>query len=67
VNNAANVYMLYQRYTATKKWGKKMGKAITALAAAAVLAGLGLVIYGYSVDMAPAPQPTSQSVVLNGG
>jgi hypothetical protein len=44
-----------------------MGKGITSLAAAAVLAGLGLVIYGYTVDMAPAPQSTSQSVILNGG
>ncbi len=61
------MYILSKTYTAIKKWGKKMGTAIKALAAAVVLAGLGLVIYGYSVDMAPAPQPTSQSVVLNGG
>lgn len=62
-----SVYMAAQGYNAAKAWGKKMGRMIKTLATVAVLAGLGLVIYGYSVDMAPAPQPISQSVVLNGG
>jgi hypothetical protein len=67
MNSAAKVYILLRVHSATKKWGKNMGRAIKSLAIAAVLAGLGLVIYGYSVDMTPAPQPTSQNVVLNGG
>lgn len=67
MNSAAKVYIVPQVQSATKKWGKHMGRAIKALATAALLAGLGLVIYGYSVDMAPAPQPISQNVVLNGG
>ncbi len=42
-----------------------MGKAIGAVFGLAVLGAFGLLVYGYSVDMAPAPSPQSQSVVLD--
>lgn len=44
-----------------------MGKLIKAVLGLAVFAVVGLVIYGYVVDMTPASKPISQSVVLNGG
>lgn len=42
-----------------------MGTAIKASLGLGVFGLIGLIIYGYSVDMAPTPQPQSLNVVLN--
>lgn len=42
-----------------------MGKVIKAATAITILAVIGLVVYGYSVDMAPPPAPQSINVVLD--